>query len=233
MYLVNQGRAGFLKLRNVHSNGFKGPARRAISSREAAPNILMRVNKHLNTIGMRFLDHRSDIIEVVLVIAARPGVFDGLPRYQKAEKGQAPFSQARKMLICLFQRERATNKRDISVVKKPFSEMGRSIGGERHFGTATEIDPAQDHCAALFVFEMRPIDMNHQVFLPTGSCAAFSVSEYNRAGKRRTRTMNNTKEGVLPVENSKEQREPEYPPGHLVACRLSRWPYTSGDSWTI
>src|SRR3954449_7516560 len=65
------------------------------------------------------------------------------------------------MLIRFLQRKWASDERDRAVLKEPVAHMGSTVGFAWYFRTATEIDPAQDQCPPVFVFEMGALDMNH------------------------------------------------------------------------
>src|SRR5437763_1910361 len=97
--LVGQCRASFLEFCDIHPNGLKGPTGRAITTGETAPDILMRIDEHLNAIRIRSLDDRVDIVQVRLIIASRSFMLNSLPGYQEAHEGQAPFPSSGKMLI--------------------------------------------------------------------------------------------------------------------------------------
>src|SRR5947209_200245 len=159
--LVNQRRTGFLKFCDIHPNGLKGPTGRTITTGETAPDILMRIDEHLHAIHVRSLDDRVDIVQVRLIVDSRSCMLNGLPGHLETQAGQAPFPQACKMLIRFLQRKWASDERDRAVLKEPVAQMGSTVGFEWYFRTATEIDPAQDQCPPVFVFEMGALDMNH------------------------------------------------------------------------
>ena len=90
MFLMRQRRARRVQLGQVHADRFQRPTGRAIAARPAAPHVLMRIDKHLDPVLARLLDHRAHVIQISLVVLAGTGVFNRLPRHQKAQESQPP-----------------------------------------------------------------------------------------------------------------------------------------------
>ena len=140
--LVGQCRASFLEFCDIHPDSLKGPTGCTITTGETAPDILVRIDEHLDPIGIRSLDDRVDIVQVCLVVASRPCMLNGLPGHLETQAGQSPFPQACKMLIRFLQRKWASHERDRAVLKEPVAHMGSTVGFEWHLRTTTKIDPA-------------------------------------------------------------------------------------------
>jgi len=71
-------------------------SRGAIATREAAPDILMRVNKEAHAVLPGQVDDGIEVVEVIHVVDAGTGVLDGFPGHDQALEGQPPGAQAGK-----------------------------------------------------------------------------------------------------------------------------------------
>src|SRR3712207_3105878 len=98
MHLVCDGGAGRVKASDVHADQVEGPARGAIAAGPAAPHILMRVDEALDLIFRSLFDDGAEIGEIILVVLARSGMFDGFPGSKQAQEGETPRAQAAEML---------------------------------------------------------------------------------------------------------------------------------------
>ena len=161
MYLMYHGRACWRELSHIHADCLKRPARRAIAAGQAAPDILMRINKKLDVVLTGLLDDSCQIIQIRLVIDPRSGVFYRFPGHQEAQKGEAPPFQAGEMFVGFTQGEGATHERHFAVVEKPGRVIRCPIGGDGELGTAGKIHTAQNQRASVVILKPGSVSLNH------------------------------------------------------------------------
>src|SRR5579859_1001756 len=149
------------KMGHVKAHRFQSPSGRAIAARKATPHVLVRVNEEGDAVFSSFLSNLVDILKILLVIDARPGVFDSFPGDKQAQKGEAPRAQAREMLIRFAQGKRSPHKGDAPVVEEAFANKGRAIRRKGDLAASSQVDAAQHEGSAMFVFEVWAVNVNH------------------------------------------------------------------------
>jgi hypothetical protein len=61
-------RVGFMQMRNIQTDCFQRPARRAISAGKPAEYILMRIDEKVKAVAARFFHHHPDVLDILLVV---------------------------------------------------------------------------------------------------------------------------------------------------------------------
>jgi hypothetical protein len=90
VHRMDDGGAGFIQAGQIHPGEFKRPTWRSVAAREAAPYILVGINKKLYAVLVRFFNHGANIADVFVVIFAGTGVFNRFPGDQETQEIQAP-----------------------------------------------------------------------------------------------------------------------------------------------
>ncbi len=139
---MQEGRAAFGQVRQVKAHGLQGPARRAIAAGEAAPHVLVKVNKDLDAVVGGPAHHLVQVVQVRLIVAAGAGVLHGLPGGEEAQEGEAPGAEPGIVLGGLVQGEGPADEGDVAVVVHAFGDVSGAVGGIGHFGTAAQIRAA-------------------------------------------------------------------------------------------
>ena len=99
-----------MQVRQRKPHRFQRPTRCAVSPAEAAPYILVWVDKYGKTVFTCFHSNLADVFEVILIINSRPGMLDGLPGDQQAHKIKAPTGQAGEVFAGFIEGERSAHK---------------------------------------------------------------------------------------------------------------------------
>ena len=124
LVLMQQGSAGLLESLKIQADCFQGPGGGAIAAGKATPDILMRVDEEGNVVFQRLFQQRFQVVEVGVIVAARSGVLNGFPGHEQAQEVQPPMLEAAEVLIGFFQREGATDKRDVAPFGEAFGQVG-------------------------------------------------------------------------------------------------------------
>ena len=156
---MHDGSTGLGEVGEVKPDGFKRPTRGAIPTREAAPDILVRVDEQVEAIFACFVHHLYHIVEIFLIIDTRSSVLDGFPGHQQAQEIKTPLPQPSQVLIRLMQRKRTSDKGDVAVFTETLTDMSSSIRLRWDFTAATQVDPVQHHSTVEVIYEMRFVCM--------------------------------------------------------------------------
>ena len=116
----------------------------------------------------RLTDERQQVDEILLVVLARPGVLDCLPRHDQPEEGEAVQPQTAEVLVSALERERAADEGHGAVIEKRLAailgdgEMTRSHRGRPRglLARAAEVHTSQQQRAAVLVDEAVSRDAN-------------------------------------------------------------------------
>ena len=119
----------------------------------------MGIDEQSDVVLPRFLDHLHEIIEIRFIVLARPRVLDRLPRDEEAHEGQAPFTQAREVLVGLLDREGPPDEGDMAMIEEALAHARRQP--DRHFAAARKVHAAQHHHAAMFVDKPGTLSVDH------------------------------------------------------------------------
>ncbi len=142
--LMQNRRAGLGELGDVQPGGFQRPTRRAVAAREPAPHILVRIDVQRKPALARFFHDGADVLNVILVILARAGMFDCFPGDKEPQEIKPPRPQAAQMLVRFFEREGPADKGNRPMIEKSLAAVGCAAWSEGNLRAAAEVDAAQD-----------------------------------------------------------------------------------------
>jgi len=121
----------------------EAPVRRAVATRPAAPHVVVGVDEHPQAVVPGAAHDLGVVVQVRLVVLARSGVLDGLPRGQQAQAVQAPAGDALEVVVDLVERGRPTDERHVGPALDGHAEVGRAGRRDRHLGRPAQVDPAE------------------------------------------------------------------------------------------
>lgn len=124
---VDDRGARFLKVGEVEPNSFQRPARRAVPTGEPAPHVLVGIDKEMDAALVGLLGHGHQVVEVGLIVDARPSVLDSLPGDKETQERHAPLPQPGEMLVCFFQGKGTPDKGDVAVIKELAADVGCAV----------------------------------------------------------------------------------------------------------
>ena len=146
-----------MKAGEVEAHGLERPARRPIAAGHPAPDILMEIDKDVETVFARHFADASKVIEIGGIELVRPGVGYRFPCRQQAQAVETPMTQALKMLRRIGQRKRPADKRNRTMIQKIRRKIG-TAARRGHFAIPAKINTTQDYAAAIPVHEPASVD---------------------------------------------------------------------------
>ncbi len=70
----------------------------------------MGIDEHLDSMGLRLLQHGVHIVEILLIVNPRTLMLYGLPCHEEAFEAEPPFLQPSEMFVGFCQREGTTDE---------------------------------------------------------------------------------------------------------------------------
>jgi hypothetical protein len=105
--------------------------------------------------------HLADVVEVFLVVFARPGMFNGFPGDEQPQDVEPPGPQAAQVFVGLVKRERPADERDVAVVEESLAQPGGAVGPQGNLAAAAQVDPPQKQRPTVLVEEAGSVDADH------------------------------------------------------------------------
>ena len=150
--LHDMGSTCLMEFCEVEPDLLEDPGRRTIAPGHAAPNILMKVYKDIETIFPCPTAELCIIVKIGRVIIARASMLDSFPGGQQPQTVKSPRGKPREMFVGFFHREWPTDKGHSAMIGEICRMVGAAIG-VGHFAITAEIDAAQNGFAAFRIDE--------------------------------------------------------------------------------
>ena len=84
----------------------------------------MGINEQVDLVFKRLLQHRFQVIEIVVIINTRTLMLNRFPRHEEAQEVQPPMLEAAEMLIGFIQREWPPDEGDLPFLVQAVGQVG-------------------------------------------------------------------------------------------------------------
>ena len=140
---VEADRAGLHEVLGSQADQVEAPERRAVAAGPTAPHVVVGVDEHPQPVPPGAAHDLGVVVQVRLVVLARAGVLDRLPRRQQAQAVQSPAGDALQVAVDLVERRRPSDERHVGPPVDGNAEVGGARRLDRHLGRTAQVDPTE------------------------------------------------------------------------------------------
>jgi hypothetical protein len=122
-------------------------------------DILVWIHEDKKSILFCFAQYRNGVVYPLLIVLARPGVLDCLPRENVPDGVVPPTPQPRKVCIGILEGEGAVDKRDVVAVKELVRDVRGLIWGRGELGIGSAVDAMERDLTIMRVAKRTPVNV--------------------------------------------------------------------------